>query len=82
VPLDWFAHGMSEAEKIRAAEGGITEFLRQGAVHIITRYDHLLFLFGVIFFLKNINVFGPPRGSISRRNRIKSPYYSLMGSPL
>ena len=46
-----FAHGMSEADQIRAAGGGILEFLRQGAVHMITGYDHLLFLFGVIFFL-------------------------------
>ena len=46
-----FAHGMSEADRIRAAGGGIIEFLRQGAVHMITGYDHLLFLFAVIFFL-------------------------------
>lgn len=45
------AHGMSEADKIRAAGGGVVEFLRQGAVHMLTGYDHLLFLFGVIFFL-------------------------------
>ena len=44
-------HGMSDADKIRAADGGILEFLRQGAVHMITGYDHLLFLFGVVFFL-------------------------------
>jgi hypothetical protein len=46
-----FGHGMSEADKIRAAGGGIVEFLRQGAVHMVTGYDHLLFLFGVVFFL-------------------------------
>lgn len=46
-----FAHGMSESDQIRAADGGIVEFLRQGAVHMLTGYDHLLFLFGVIFFL-------------------------------
>jgi len=46
-----FAHSMSEADKIRAAGGGIAEFLRQGAVHMITGYDHLLYLLGVIFFL-------------------------------
>ncbi len=45
------AHGMSEADKIRAAGGGIVEFFRQGAVHMLTGYDHLLFLFGVVFFL-------------------------------
>ena len=45
------AHGMSEADQLRAVDGGIVEFLRQGAVHMITGYDHLLFLFGVVFFL-------------------------------
>ena len=46
-----FAHGMSEADQIRAQGGGIIEFFRQGAVHMLTGYDHLLFLFGVVFFL-------------------------------
>ncbi len=46
-----FGHGMSEADQIRAQGGGIVEFLRQGAVHMVTGYDHLLFLFGVVFFL-------------------------------
>jgi hypothetical protein len=46
-----FGHGMSEADQLRAVDGGILEFLRQGAVHMITGYDHLLFLFGVVFFL-------------------------------
>lgn len=51
LPSMVFAHGMSEADQIRAMDGGIVEFLRQGAVHMITGYDHLLFLFGVVFFL-------------------------------
>jgi hypothetical protein len=42
---------MSEADKIRAEGGGMLEFLRQGAVHMVTGYDHLLFLLGVVFFL-------------------------------
>ncbi len=46
-----FGHAMSEADQIRAQGGGILEFLRQGAVHMLTGYDHLLFLFGVLFFL-------------------------------
>lgn len=45
------AHGMSEADKIRAAEGGFLDFFPLGAIHMLTGYDHLLFLFGVIFFL-------------------------------
>ena len=51
IPFSAHGHGMSEADKIRAEGGGVLEFLRQGAVHMITGYDHLLFLFGVVFFL-------------------------------
>ncbi len=32
-------------------EGGLAAFLYLGAKHMVTGYDHLLFLFGVIFFL-------------------------------
>lgn len=46
-----FAHGMSEADKAKALEAGYCEFIELGAYHMITGYDHLLFLFGVIFFL-------------------------------
>lgn len=46
-----FAHGMSEADKAKALEAGYWEFIELGAYHMITGYDHLLFLFGVIFFL-------------------------------
>ncbi|MCH7911139.1 MAG: HupE/UreJ family protein [Candidatus Hydrogenedentes bacterium] len=45
------AHGMSEADRIRAEEGGFFDFFPLGAVHMLTGYDHLLFLFGVVFFL-------------------------------
>ena len=31
--------------------GGLMAFLYLGAKHMVTGYDHLLFLFGVIFFL-------------------------------
>jgi hypothetical protein len=46
-----FSHGMSEADQARAAEGGFMDFFPLGATHMITGYDHLLFLFGVVFFL-------------------------------
>lgn len=32
-------------------QGGFVAFLYLGAKHMVTGYDHLLFLFGVIFFL-------------------------------
>lgn len=46
-----FAHGMSEADKAKALEAGYLEYIELGAYHMITGYDHLLFLLGVIFFL-------------------------------
>ena len=33
-------------------EGGIVDYIWLGAEHMVTGYDHLLFLFGVIFFLR------------------------------
>jgi hypothetical protein len=45
------AHGISEASKETMADGGILEYIWLGAEHMVTGYDHLLFLFGVIFFL-------------------------------
>lgn len=46
-----FAHGVAEADKERMIDGGLLDYLMLGAKHMITGYDHLLFLFGVIFFL-------------------------------
>src|SRR5215210_8901558 len=45
------AHGISEADKQGILEGGNLEYLKLGASHMLTGYDHLLFLFGVMFFL-------------------------------
>ncbi len=54
-PLFWsansFAHGISEDAKRAMIEGGYLKYIWLGAEHMITGYDHLLFLFGVIFFL-------------------------------
>jgi hypothetical protein len=46
-----FAHGISEDAKRAMIEGGYFRYVLLGAEHMITGYDHLLFLFGVIFFL-------------------------------
>jgi len=45
------AHGISDADKQGILEGGNLEYLKLGATHMLTGYDHLLFLFGVMFFL-------------------------------
>lgn len=46
-----WAHGMSEAEKLSIIEGGNLRYLWIGATHMLSGYDHLLFIFGIIFFL-------------------------------
>lgn len=48
------AHGVAEGDKgyIQEITGThITSFIYLGAKHMVTGYDHLLFLLGVIFFL-------------------------------
>lgn len=49
------AHGMSDADKQRAIEAGLPDYLVLGAGHMLTGYDHLLFLFGVVFFLSRFS---------------------------
>lgn len=45
------AHGISDADKEGILAGGNLEYIKLGASHMLSGYDHLLFLFGVIFFL-------------------------------
>lgn len=45
------AHGISEADKQVMLAGGHWQYAVLGAKHMLTGYDHLLFLFGVVFFL-------------------------------
>ena len=46
-----WAHGMSAEDQARILNAGYLEYIRLGATHMLTGYDHLLFLFGVMFFL-------------------------------
>ncbi len=46
-----YAHGMSEAEKLSIIEGGNLRYMWIGATHMLSGYDHLAFVFGIIFFL-------------------------------
>lgn len=50
-----FAHGISSADTQAMLEGGYLRYIWLGASHMLTGYDHLLFLFGVIFFLTSFN---------------------------
>ncbi len=45
------AHGMSAEDQARIVNAGYLVYIRLGATHMLTGYDHLLFLFGVLFFL-------------------------------
>lgn len=60
---DLGAHGVTEGDKgyIQESSGVmIVPFIYLGAKHMITGYDHLLFLFGVIFFLyrlKDVSIY-------------------------
>ncbi len=50
-PLLAWAHGISEESRASMTAGGPLEYVWLGAEHMLTGYDHLLFLFGVVFFL-------------------------------
>lgn len=55
------AHGVSEEDKafIEGSAGiNIVPYIYLGAKHMLTGYDHLLFLFGVIFFLYRLKDVG------------------------
>jgi HupE / UreJ protein len=51
LPALALAHGISDEDKRRMLEGGYLQYVGLGASHMLTGYDHLLFLFGVVFFL-------------------------------
>jgi len=52
APLIAWAHGISEEDRQRMLDGSYLQYVGLGASHMLTGYDHLLFLFGVVFFLK------------------------------
>ncbi len=57
LPLETLAHGVTSGDKafIEGNQGlNMIPFIYLGAKHMVTGYDHLLFLFGVIFFLRRL----------------------------
>lgn len=52
-PLVGFAHGVTDADQELLRHGGLWAYIRVGATHMLTGYDHLLFLAGVIFYLSS-----------------------------
>ena len=46
-----FPHGVSESTVQAMADATLMDYLYFGAEHMVTGYDHILFLIGVLFFL-------------------------------
>lgn len=53
APALLWAHGISADDQQRMLDGGTLQYVGLGATHMLTGYDHLLFLFGVVFFLSS-----------------------------
>lgn len=51
LPVLAMAHGITEGDRQLMLQGGNFRYMMLGANHMLTGYDHLLFIFGVIFFL-------------------------------
>lgn len=64
--LAW-AHGISEEQKARMLSGGYFQYAVLGAEHMLTGYDHLLFLLGVVFFLTTFRDVAKPTAAASGR---------------
>jgi len=52
MPSILLAHDVSSGDQVILNNGGLLSYIWVGAKHMLTGYDHLLFLVGVIFFLK------------------------------
>ena len=51
-PMVGMAHGVSSTDQGILDNGGLWSYMYVGAKHMLTGYDHLLFLAGVVFYLK------------------------------
>jgi len=48
-----FPHGVSDSTVTAMANASLIDFIYFGGEHMVTGYDHILFLIGVVFFLTN-----------------------------
>ncbi len=53
IPLLGFTHDVTSADQEILRNGGLWGYIQVGATHMLTGYDHLLFLAGVIFYLNS-----------------------------
>ncbi|KXX67072.1 HupE/UreJ family protein [Flammeovirga sp. SJP92] len=51
LPILSFAHDVTSADQEILRNGGLFAYIHVGATHMLTGYDHLLFLAGVVFYL-------------------------------
>jgi hypothetical protein len=53
LPSLLMAHDVTAADQATLSDGNLWSYIYVGAKHMVTGYDHLLFLVGVIFYLNN-----------------------------
>ena len=53
VPLIGWSHGVPELTIKAMTDASLIDFIYFGGEHMVTGYDHILFLIGVVFFLSN-----------------------------
>ena len=53
TPFIGWSHGVSQSIIDAMADASLMDFIYFGAEHMVTGYDHILFLIGVVFFLSN-----------------------------
>ena len=53
IPFIGFSHDVSESTIKAMTDASLMDFIYFGAEHMITGYDHILFLIGVVFFLSS-----------------------------
>ena len=53
IPFIGLAHGVPESTIKAMADASAFDYIYFGATHMLTGYDHILFLIGILFFLSN-----------------------------
>ena len=53
IPFIGLAHGVPESTIKAMADASVFDYIYFGAIHMLTGYDHILFLIGIVFFLSN-----------------------------
>ena len=48
-----FSHGISESDKTEIIQGSLMDYLYLGAKHMITGYDHILFLIAKLLHMSS-----------------------------